>query len=877
MTKVGSAVQPRNLGWIRNLSVNALILRASLAGVTALVAGVLHVPSQSPLNLSFEMASTTGTNGEVFFTSERSAYTQDQSKQFPIVADGSWHAYRITLPPKQVVDSVRLDPGNGKGKVAIRLLGLEEDGDVQRLHGATLVGALGLMHDMQVQSGQTELTLISAGGDPYFEVKLPRRMGTTGDAMGPADLAALGIVALLSWLLLELLATRLSGLLRLPRPMLRMTQRISTIVSDDLVLRFDTPMILVFTAIACSAALYVALGLNQTSLGIWETAYPAHPVEQSIDLGTAKRIRSDEWMVQTPWVLNQVLNGSPVSNPNVGGESAPLLSSMPVGDAIALPQLKYAGFHFLGLDRGVSWSWAYKSFALAWSFLWLLLVLTRGNLPASLLGAGWIYFSSYTQWWFSSNLPEIMIAFALGVTGAIYALRSVRRTHVAMGCVLIFYAAANLALNLYPPFIVPLAYLGIAILCGYLVANGYPGRSQHLHFRIVAIAATTALVAAYGYTFIGMASDSIQAMLGTVYPGKRISASGGVSIVKGFYGFYEVFRSGELDLPMRPTNASEASSFVLLWPMVLLLIPVRTLFHRENALLLACVSFCIVASLWMLLSMPSYLQWLMQKAGWSLVTPKRTIMALGVGSVLACTVLFSSMQERNDGDKGITGGRILALVAAFIGVLVLGWKLHQIDQQFFSWKILLIGTGAAGLAAAGIALGRTCFLVAGLVIYALPTFGINPLVSGISSISQKPILMAAASHGKQHDDKWLAVGDKYFAQGLKAHGLNVFGGAQFLPDRRSLSVLDPSGRYQDIWNRYAIVQVISNPHSHAAAFRKTRGDQYSITLNVCGEELRRIGITHVAYTVQVPAEDLACLARLPAPEDSGVSLFRLRH
>lgn len=877
MNKVGSAGRLGNLAWLRSLPSRAVVLRASLACIVALAAGAMHVPSQSRLNLSFEMASTTGPNGEVFSTNEGSGYAQDRSKQFPIVADGSWRAYQIVLPPNQIVDRVRIDPGNSEGQVAIRLLELEEEGNVQRLHGAQLTGALGLLHDMQPQSGQAKLALASAGGDPYFEIKLPRRMGTTGRAMDPGALTAFGIAALLSWLLLELSAARLSGVLRLPRLTLRVAQRISAIVSDDQVLRFSTPMVLAFTGIVASAALYVALGLNQTSLGVWETAYPDHPVEQSIDLGIAKRVRSDEWMVQTPWVLNQVLNGSRITNPNVGGESAPLLSSMPVSDAIGLPQLKYAGFRFLGLDRGLSWAWAYKTFALAWSFLWLLLILTKGNLTASVLGAGWVYFSSYTQWWFSSNLPEIMIAFALGVTGAIYAFRSAQRTHVVMGCMLIFYAATNLILNLYPPFIVPLAYLGIAILCGYLIASGNPGSSQRARFRVAAIVVTTALIAVYGYAFIGMASDSIQAMLDTVYPGKRVSASGGVPIAKGIYGFYEVFRSGELDLPMRPTNASEASSFVLLWPMILLLLPGRTLLRRENALLLACACFCIVASLWMLLSMPSHLQWLMQKAGWSLVTPKRTIMALGVGSVLGCTVLFSRMQERNDDDQRILRGRILALVIVSIGVLALGWKLHQIDQQFFSRKVLLIGASSAILVAAGIALGRTRLLVAGLTIYALPTFGINPLVSGISSISQKPILLAAASQSKQHNDKWVAVGDKYFAQGLKAHGLNVFGGAQFLPDRRSLSVLDPSNRYQGIWNRYAIVQVISNPRSHAVTFRKMRGDQYSITLNVCGEELRRMGITHVAYTVQVPAKDLACLVHLPAPENSGVSLFKLRH
>src|SRR5690606_33841424 len=134
-----------------------------------------------------------------------------------------------------------------------------------------------------------------------------------------------------------------------------------------------------------------------------------------------------------------------------GGATAPLLASVPVAHPVALPNLKYAGFGFLDIERGYAWFWSYKSFGLAFSFLWLLLILTRGNLPASLIGTAWVYFSSYTQWWFSSALPEIMTAFALGTTGALYGLYSKSRLMIGIGTVLIVYAATSLALNLYPP------------------------------------------------------------------------------------------------------------------------------------------------------------------------------------------------------------------------------------------------------------------------------------------------------------------------------------------------------------------------------------------------------------------------------------------
>jgi hypothetical protein len=120
------------------------------------------------------------------------------------------------------------------------------------------------------------------------------------------------------------------------------------------------------------------------------------------------------------------------------------------------------------------------------------------------------------------------------------------------------------------------------------------------------------------------------------------------------------------------------------------------------------------------------------------------------------------------------------------------------------------------------------------------------------------------------------VGDNFLAQGLRAHGLNVFGGSQYLPDRASLTVLDPSKLHESIWNRYATIRIVSVPTAVEPQFRLTRGDQYTISLNICDPPVRRLGINLVAYTGAVPKQDLACLRALPSPADSGVQLFRLK-
>jgi hypothetical protein len=632
-----------------------------------------------------------------------------------------------------------------------------------------------------------------------------------------------------------------------------------------------------------AASAYVAMALNQSSLGIWDTVYPTRPVAGVADIGTPKRIRSDEWKVMTPWVLNQIHKGSPLRNPDVGGESSPILASVPIDGLLGLSQFKYAGFHFMDVDRGMSWWWAYKSFALWLSVLWLCLLLTRGNLPASMLGATWVYFSSFTQWWFSSALPEIVTAFAVGMIGAIYALFSTRRPLVAVGCALVAYAAANLALNLYPPFILTLGYLGVAILLGYALEKDSPGGLRtDARFRAVALFVTAAVIGTYALSFWSAASDSITAVTNTVYPGKRVAESGGVPVAKLVYGFFEPFRLGEqqFPLPSASSNACEASSFVLLAPLVLLLVPWHRWSGRQSALLTTLAAFCVTAALWMAVDLPSPVERLMQAAGWSAVTPKRTVLALGVASVLLSVILLARI---SDGRLKIPRqrARAISLIVTPLCLAILGWWLHKLDPTFFSLQVITMGVAAGSLMASGIAFGKPRLMIAGLAIYVVPAINVNPLESGISALSEKPVLLAAVRHSRDPSDKWIVVGDNFFAQGLRAHGLNVFGGSQYLPDRTSLMVLDPRGLHESIWNRYATVRIVSAPSAPAPSFQLTRGDQYTISLNICDSTIRRLGIDLVAYTVAVPKQDLACLHALPSPVGSGVQLFRfndsLRH
>ncbi|MGV8931088.1 MAG: DUF7657 domain-containing protein [Luteimonas sp.] len=849
------------------------VLHAALVGLVVFVGlGIYGLP-RSSVALHLKMSANSGERGEIFYRSHDASFSQRDSIAFVIVDDDKVHDYVINLPVDKSIDRIRIDPAVRKGETTIYSLEVRDGSAVQTFDGRQLFDARGRVNQTRLEPGtHNELLLHSMGNDPYFEFSLhsPTRRPQPVLAVLPRLL-----IALAASLALAAVSVGVSRARTMRRGIDRCSGQKPGRLFDDELLQFTPGVFIAFGLIAVTALLFVALKLNQSSIGVWEKVYPNAPVEQQIDIGSARLIRTDEWKVHTPWILSQVLAGSPSVNHNIGGATAPLIASLPIADPIGLPNLKYAGFRFLGIERGYSWFWSYKSFGLAFSFLWLLLILTRGNLAASIIGMLWVYFSSYTQWWFSSGLPEIMTAFAFGTTGALYALYSTKRLMIGVGAALIVYAAANLALNLYPPFVVSLGYLAIAIVAGYGLEKGAFARfGRNKKFRFVTLAVAFAATAVYGAWFVQTASSAIESMLATAYPGSRVLSSGGVPTSKLMDGFFEAFRLGEDQFPRLPLsyNASEASGHLIMLPLLLLLVPFRRWFQSANALMTSVAGFCALAFAWTTVALPQPLNKAMQLAGWSAVTPKRTIMALGVGSILLSTILLSRMQT-SPPSRNFRRLSWIAVPLVALAVAYFGWRLKQVDASFFSWQVITLGTLVSALIAFGITRGNAAFVAAGVAILALPAISVNPLTSGLSSIMEKPILQAARTQGGAPGDRWVAIGDNFFAQGLKAMGLNVIGGSNYLPDRSMLDRIDPHKRYAQVWNRYSTISVSSEPGIQAPRFELIHPDQYRIVIDVCSRTIQELGITHVAYTIEVPAADLKCLHPLDAPEGSGVRLF----
>lgn len=826
-----------------------------------------------------EIRTDGGVDGELFYAAKGQEHSPERRIPFVLKADGKWHTYHIGLPRAVDLERLRIDPGSSTGTVAIRSISVEGSSRRVRLTDDALVGAqhaANLVTRVPTEPERSPYLLLTAAApDPYIDFRLPtqERGFPSAGLIGPwlKAVAALALAWLAVGELLRLLLRWGRGRFRLPR----LFERAATWASDPAVLVVPPRAVALTGAVICCAMLYVALNLHQSSIGVWENLFAATPIEQTVDLGTPRQIRSDEWNTQTPWILNQVARGNHISNLGVGGEDAPLLASVPVWHSSAIAQVKFYGFHLFEVETGFSWWWAYKSFGMLLAFLWLFLVLTKGDVAASALGAAWVYGSSATQWWFSSSLPELLIAFAVATVGGIYLLFARRRLLIAIGAVLIGYGVLNLLLHLYPAFILPLAYLGAIILLGLsLEPKRMADFAHHLRWRVVCAALASVATGLLVADYLLDAMPSIRVMTDTIYPGHRVAASGDMSFTRMLYGFFEVFRVGENRLPLPPTNGSEASSFVVLVPLVLFAIPLLALGKRRNALISLLTLYCLIVGLWICVQLPGPVEGAMQALGWSWAPPIRALLGLGIASIVAVTLLFS--RARAD-DLDLRSSKVRRFIpgAVFCAVAALGWSLKGLDPAFFSDKLIVLGALASALVTAGVVTGRTAFFAVGLTLFLMPAMMVNPLVSGLSSIQEKPILLAARQSSEVDSDRWAVVGAFVLSQGLKSQGLEVVTGSQIIPRRDMAEVLDPESRSVEVWNRYAHVMLESKPGLDNPEYELLAPDLYVVRLDICGPELPALGVTRIAYSQPAPAADLGCLEPLHAPANSGVQLFRL--
>lgn len=839
--------------------------------------GIVFFSQSRPyvLDVVAEMDSPENSSAEVFYSFNGSAYYPERSQVMSreaLEVGSRFHSKILTNRP---IKSIRLDPSDKKGPLNLRTLSIVGGGGATiRISGNSLIEAA---HDLE------QLQMLEATGEEV-------RYSTTGiDSKMffavPKSVTQIGwLEHLKHWLSIFGLALVLAILVELAFYVLRPTHpfrikaggilgRAADYLSEDATIRFSPASLVIFVSLGVLASAWVGLKLHQSSIGIWSTMNPPEHVERRLNWSAPKAIRSDEWSTFTPWILSQVKTGMQKDNPNLGAPNSALLSGSPVAGPMMLANPKYWGFLFLDIERGFSWMWAVKIFGMIASFMLLMLALTRGDALISLAVSLGVYGSSYVQWWFSSVPPEVISGFATAMVGTIYLLQSQRVGGLVFGALLAAMAVPTLLLNLYPPYLLTFAYLAVFVLVGHL-GNREALRlvTTRWQLRSVMMGGAVLVWGVFVSIWYLDSRETIDVMMNTSYPGHRFELGGGRNPLMVSYGIFEVWQVDDRSVPFPPTNPPEASNLWTIFPIALLLVPMARWFSAPYRLVLWLLGFCLFAWAWASLPMPQILRLGIANAGWFLTPPSRTVLSVGVASMMLMGVLMAGSARGEL--KLVKWPTWLLSVIAVVVVAGYGLLLQTLDPVFFnSWRVSL-AAGFVGAFVWAVHKGlRYFYLVLTLMVAALPMH-VNPLQSGIEFYLNKPLFLNAQK-ASGPGDVWAVYGNLNIAQGFKSAGLVVLNGTHYTPRINMIKALDPDLAYRDAWNRYAHIELVEGKPGSTPVFKTIFADHYQIQLDVCGPHIRRAGVTLVAFTREPTREELQCLAPIPTRDFSGVALYRL--
>ncbi|WP_374407646.1 hypothetical protein [Hydrogenophaga sp.] len=834
------------------------------------------LPNRYRLDVTLQADAPTGGSAVTYFSTDgRSFYPENQVTLIQRLEHGK-PVFAGTILTRKPVQAIRVDPTNQKGRLVWYSLDLATPAGNTSVAGNQVLTLSPEWDQLEVRDESPgQVVFESLGTDAKVTLRLPPQVVASldPDRVIQRRWAFVG-VALLFVLVLPVLRFK-SRLLPLSRRFDRLLGSASQWVSDESTIVFSKGAAAVYLVLALLSAVWVALGLYQSSIGVWDDLYATSPAHRSVSLGYPKEIRSDEWDVLTPWMLSQVQTGMKVDNPSMGAPASTILSGAPVAGPLLLAQPKYWGFAVLDIVHGFSWYWAFKTFGMIAAVFTLLLLLTRGDTVVSLAGAIALFGSSMVQWWFSGFAPEMIIGLSVAVLGAVYLLWSSKAGGMLFGALALGLVVPNLLMHLYPPHLLPLAHLGVFLIAGVLISPGSVQRvGNRLALRSSMAALALGIMGGLVWVWYGETANTVRLMMETVYPGKRAYAGGGLPLAQVFHGVFESWKVEEWPVPFPPTNQTKASRLWVLFPLVLFMVPLRSWFRPENRVRGLLLLYCIWVLCWSSAPLPESVRAGMARLGWSVSDSWESGFGLGVASWLLVAMVVSDRVRRDGVAVRWVQSGLLAL-AGFAVVLSYGLTLSMTDPEFFVIERILLASGAVAAIAWAVHRGKRWLYLALMVGVAAPTLHVNPVQNGLDQYLRKDIFNGARMVGA--DGVWAVFGDMRVAQGFKAVGLRVINGTHYAPRMQMLEVLDPSKEAQDIWNRYAHIELESAPAGSAPIFDLMYPDHYQIKLDVCGPELRKLGVTHLAFSYLPSPHEQSCLIPLDIPvNDPSLHYYRVK-
>lgn len=317
------------------------------------------------------------------------------------------------------------------------------------------------------------------------------------------------------------------------------------------------------------------------------------------------------------------------------------------------------------------------------------------------------------------------------------------------------------------------------------------------------------------------------------------------------------FDMTEHHFPKFMGNSSEASGFLFILPVLIAVAIHEALQRRFDLLLIAPLACVTLLVCFMSAGVP---EWFARATALWAVSSTRANLAVGIGSAVVL-VRWLARRTPDAAPPRLPVARSLLFVAIAALLFAVLNPANAKIGDFVSFTSVLAASLFFALLFIFIwvrAVVPTCVLLLVPLLYA---HGLtNPISRGLPGFSESELLQTVQS-AREPDPagRWLVLGrsarSKLIPQMVKATGAEIIGGVRINPDREMIQVLDPAGKYAEVYSRYA--EIMFTPSKNLKpVFELTSLATYTVHLPVGGDWIHRLGVRYI-LAVDLPAEETA--------------------
>jgi len=550
----------------------------------------------------------------------------------------------------------------------------------------------------------------------------------------------------------------------------------------------------------------VSLGITGSSLKILYDQTPFIDAKLDHVAFYAQDVRSDEWLVFTPMAIGQMNHQPqlPIYNRNLGLDGQNMLvvgmAGEPVNHMTAFAKPATWGFFLFDLKRALAWYWWFPLFGCLLALWWLFNLMMPGQWRLGFALSLLFCLSPYTVAW--SNWPAYAVFFpTIALCSTLLLLRQKSWLWLGMLGALLGLSVAGFVLILYPPWQVTLGYLYLALALGLVIRD----RSElSLDSRkIFAFGLATLLSGAILWSWWIDARPAIEAMLNTVYPGKRqLLVGGGMSLSDLLRGFSNIGALYKLE--GGASNHSEIASFYYLFLPLIAAIGLRL--RRSKGLwyvMTPIMAFMIFSLIYMIYGVPQFVS---QITLWGRVPSQRADLALGLSYIFLCGLVFTKGKSIKN---NIERTKLFAYITSVIWVMVVVYALSGLLNGALVGLTSGVKTAlvfAIFMSGIWLILGDAKkFIAISLTICAATTITFNPIFfapSEIDAATDVRNILGLSGEAGVHDKRVLVLGNPSPAMALVSAGIPIVNGTLYYPQMSLWQHLGVDKTLTDVINRY---------------------------------------------------------------------------